>query len=68
MTAPLALHIETACAKLHWLEEQASLLQRQPPKPGQQRIRELTLQSLRKLINRLKEELMRYDADRETGR
>ena len=68
MTAPLALHIQATCDKLRWLEEQAALLQRRPPKPGQQRIRELTLQSLRKLINRLKEELMRYDADRETGR
>lgn len=56
---------ESTRDKLRWLEEQATALQRQPPQPGRQQARELTLQSLRKLINRMKEDLMRSDAQRE---
>jgi hypothetical protein len=65
MSAPRYSRIETTRDKLCWLEEQAAQLLRQPPKPGHQHVRELTLRSLRKLINRMEEDLMRSDAERE---
>lgn len=56
-----AISVEATTAKLHWLEEQVAKLQRQPPKPGHRHLRDLSLRSLKKMMNRLQEDLVRAE-------
>jgi hypothetical protein len=47
-------------AKLHILEKRYEAVRRDPG--DNQRVQELTLRSLRRLINQMKEEIARYEA------
>ena len=66
MNLPRVPLLESTRDKLRWLEDQAAQLVRRPAKPAEIHVRELTLRSLRRLINRMKEELMRAEAQCET--
>jgi len=52
--------LEVTRNKLRMLEEQYEATQKTPG--ADEHVRELTLQSLRKLINQLKEEIVRYES------
>ncbi len=52
-------HVEVTRRKLALLEEQYEEVSREPA--GDEHVRELTLRSLKKFINQLKEEITRYE-------
>jgi flagellar biosynthesis chaperone FliJ len=54
--------VENTRAKLKELEDRYSRLQAQPAVSGQEKVREWTLLSLKKLINQFKEEIARFEA------
>jgi hypothetical protein len=52
--------LENTSAKLRQLEERYAALVAQPVELGQEKVREWTQLSLKKLINQLKEEITRF--------
>ena len=60
MTLQSKAQLENTRAKLKLLEARLSELEREPA--ANARTRELTRQSLKKLINQLKEEIVRFEA------
>jgi hypothetical protein len=54
--------LENTRAKLQKLEERYSALQAQPAATGEEKVRDWTLHSLKKLINQFKEEIVRFEA------
>ncbi len=54
--------LENTQAKLKQVEERYAILLAQPVEVGQEKVREWTLLSLKKLINQFKEEIARFQA------
>ena len=54
--------LESTQAKLKQLEERYATLLAQPVEAGQEKVREWTLLSLKKLVNQFKEEIARFQA------
>lgn len=54
--------LDNTQAKLKQLEERYALLVAQPSEAGQEKVREWTLLSLKKLINQFQEEIARFQA------
>jgi flagellar biosynthesis chaperone FliJ len=54
--------LENTRAKLKRLEERYAAIQAQSAATGEEKVREWTLHSLKKLINQLKEEIARFEA------
>lgn len=54
--------LENTRAKLRQLEERYAALAAEPARPGQEKTREWTLISLKKIINQFKEEIARFRA------
>jgi flagellar biosynthesis chaperone FliJ len=54
--------LENTLAKLKQVEGRYALLLAQPVEDGQEKVREWTLLSLKKLINQFKEEIARFQA------
>ncbi len=66
MTLTTEIEAANTREKLRELEERYEARRRETP--ADERVHELTLQSLKRLINQLKEELARYDAGRAAPR
>jgi len=62
MTLDSVRELENTRAKLRQLEERYAALSAQPVNAGQEKVREWTQLSLKKLINQFKEEIARFEA------
>lgn len=62
MTLESQREADNTRAKLRLLEQRYATLQSQPTSAGEERVREWTLLSLKKLINQFKEEISRFEA------
>lgn len=51
--------MDATCEKLRMLQERYEMIQRQPM--ADQHVRELTLRSLKRMINQLQEEIVRFE-------